>query len=200
MDCLANPLQCINNFLGNPVTQQAGTQTVDIASQATTITPIQTIGKLVELGAGAILIIGGLAFLVYLLMGGFNWITAGGDKGKVENARNMITQGVIGLAILASVFAVYGVVLRFLGIKSISIGSGGSGGSGSGGGSDDCVVGQRYNDGGAGGYCTDGGSAMVQCVDATFTNKIPYKHYEPYCCKSGTRISTYKFMGPDKCP
>ncbi len=102
---------------------------VNIAAQAGSISPIGSLGKLVQIGAGAILTIGGLAFLMYLLLGGFHWITAGGDKGKVEAAREMITQGIIGLAVLASVFAVYGVILRYVGVRSIDVGQGGTGGS-----------------------------------------------------------------------
>ncbi len=105
------------------------TQVVDLAGKTSQITGITTLGRLIEIGASAILIVGGLAFLLYLLMGGFTWITAGGDKSKVESARNMITQGIIGIAILASVFALYGVILRFFGIKGISLGAGGGGGT-----------------------------------------------------------------------
>ncbi len=108
-----------------------GSQIVDIASQSKTISGIANLGQLIEIAASAILIIGGLAFLMYLLLGGLTWVTAGGDKSKVEKARDMITQGVIGLAVLASVFAVYAVVLRFLGIKGITLGSGGGGGGAS---------------------------------------------------------------------
>lgn len=99
-------------------------QTIDIAGRVSQIGGINSISRLIEIGAGAVLTIGGLAFLVYLLMGGFNWITAGGDKAKVEHAREMITQGIIGIAILASVFAVYGVIIRFLGLKGVSVGGG----------------------------------------------------------------------------
>lgn len=118
-----NPFDIVNSVtsaLNHPITRN-DTQTIDIASQANTISPISSIGSLVQTGASAILTIGSLAFLFYLLMGGFNWLTAGGDKGKVEHAREMITQGIIGIAILASVFALYGVVLRFFGVTSIQL-------------------------------------------------------------------------------
>ena len=38
----------------------------------------------------------------YLIFGAISWITSGGDKGKVEAARNKITAAVIGLLILAA--------------------------------------------------------------------------------------------------
>lgn len=31
-----------------------------------------------------IILVGGLAFLLYFLLGGVTWITAGGDKGKMK--------------------------------------------------------------------------------------------------------------------
>lgn len=57
-----------------------------------------------------IILVGGLAFLLYFLLGGLEWITAGGEKGKIDEARNKITQGLIGLAILAASY----VIIKFL--------------------------------------------------------------------------------------
>ena len=54
----------------------------------------------------ALVMIGGLALLLYMAWGGINWITAGGDKGKVEEAKNKITGAAIGMAILVAVIAV----------------------------------------------------------------------------------------------
>lgn len=50
--------------------------------------------------------LGGLALLVMLIMGALNWITAGGDKGKIEAARDRITQSIIGMLILAGTVAI----------------------------------------------------------------------------------------------
>ena len=48
----------------------------------------------------------------YLVWGAINWITSGGDKGKVEDARNKITAAVIGLLILAASWAVFQLILN----------------------------------------------------------------------------------------
>jgi hypothetical protein len=48
--------------------------------------------------------------IAFFLLGAFEWITSGGDKTKVENARNKITSAVIGLVLLVSSF----VLLSFL--------------------------------------------------------------------------------------
>ncbi|PIY80947.1 MAG: hypothetical protein COY80_00045 [Candidatus Pacebacteria bacterium CG_4_10_14_0_8_um_filter_42_14] len=50
--------------------------------------------------------IGGLAVIILFLQGGIEWITAGGDSGKIESARNRLTQSAIGLFILVSSFTI----------------------------------------------------------------------------------------------
>jgi hypothetical protein len=147
---------------------------------------------------GAAILVGGLLTLMYLILGGISWITAGGDKGKVDKAREMITQAVVGLGVLAAAFAIFSVVQYFFGISIIGNGGGAatqqvqtSGGSTGGSGStgSTCVVGTVANDGGSGGYCTNGGSALVRCVSAI--NGISYPHYEPCACLSGSKTRTF---------
>jgi membrane protease YdiL (CAAX protease family) len=58
----------------------------------------------------AILAIGAIATLVLFLWGALEWIVSAGDKGKLENARNRITNAIIGLIILVGAF----VILQFL--------------------------------------------------------------------------------------
>ena len=41
-----------------------------------------------------------LAAFFYLILGGFQWITSGGDKAGTEAAREKITAAFIGLAIV----------------------------------------------------------------------------------------------------
>lgn len=53
-----------------------------------------------------VVIIGGLLLLIYLVFGAFEWITAGGDKEKVKQARQRIMNGIIGMAILTASFAI----------------------------------------------------------------------------------------------
>ena len=51
-------------------------------------------------------VIAGLAF-AFLIMGAIAFITSGGDKGKVEDARNKILYTIIGLLILAATWAIF---------------------------------------------------------------------------------------------
>ena len=66
--------------------------------------------------------IGAILLLIYLVWGAIQWITSGGDKGKVESARNKITQAIIGIIILAATTALFGIVQGFLGVCIIDIG------------------------------------------------------------------------------
>lgn len=52
--------------------------------------------------------IGALMVLIFFIWGAIEWIGSGGDKGKVENARNRITQAVIGLIVLVGSYAIVG--------------------------------------------------------------------------------------------
>ena len=62
-----------------------------------------------------VMVIGVLLVFSYLVLGGIEYITSGGEKGKTEAARNKITSAVIGLIILAASFAILTIALKFLG-------------------------------------------------------------------------------------
>ena len=75
-----------------------------------------SLGSFVQKSFSAVLLVAGLATFGYLVYGGVEWITSGGDKGKLESARGKITNGIIGLAVVASAWAVYRLIDYFLGI------------------------------------------------------------------------------------
>lgn len=68
-----------------------------------------------------IIIVGGLAFLLFFLWGGLNWILAGGDKGKLDESRAKITQGLIGLAVLAASYVIVKFIESALGLDLLNI-------------------------------------------------------------------------------
>lgn len=157
---------------------------------------------IVTLVDGAILI-GALILLVYLVMGAINWITAGGDKGKVEAARNKIVQSVIGFVILVFVYTLYTFLLNVL---DLNFGQGGGGAGGGSGGSAEgpssCnanTVGQYANDGGRGGYCSGDGAARVRCyapgkgASNQDEVRLNYYHWEPCNCYSGDELPGYTY-------
>jgi len=74
------------------------------------------INKLLRL----VMMISSLLVFFQLILGGIEWITSGGDKGKVESARGKITAAVIGLIIVASSYAILQLSLNFIGYQSIN--------------------------------------------------------------------------------
>jgi len=48
----------------------------------------------------------GTIFLVLVVYAGFLWMTAGGEEGKIETAKKLLYDGVIGLAIILSAYAI----------------------------------------------------------------------------------------------
>ena len=57
----------------------------------------------------------GIVAVVIILLGGFKWMTAGGNEDKVGEARKLITAGIIGLIIILASFAIASFVLTQLG-------------------------------------------------------------------------------------
>lgn len=78
------------------------------------------IGVLINKALQFVLVIAALLVFLYLIWGGIEWITSGGDKGKTESARNKITAAVIGLIVVAASFAILQLALTFLGVGSIN--------------------------------------------------------------------------------
>ena len=53
--------------------------------------------------------------LIYLVWGGIQWMTSGGDKAGTEAARGKITGAIVGLIIVAVSFAIYQILVTFVG-------------------------------------------------------------------------------------
>lgn len=68
-----------------------------------------------------IILVGGLAFILFFLQGGLTWITAGGDKGKIEEARGKITQGLVGLSVLAASYVIIKFIEMAIGMNLLNI-------------------------------------------------------------------------------
>lgn len=77
------------------------------------------IGTLINGVLSFVMVIAALLVFLYLIMGGIEWITSGGDKTKTENARNKITAAVVGLIILAASYAILLIILNFLGFPNL---------------------------------------------------------------------------------
>jgi len=94
-------------FIGNPTSFNSGPQAGN------------TFNTIVSNIVGLLTLVAGIYFFFVLIMGAFTWIGAGGNKGKVEEAREKITTGLIGITVVvASIFLVE-LVGRVLGFTNI---------------------------------------------------------------------------------
>ncbi len=79
--------------------------------------PFSSAGGFIQIVLQGMIVLGALGVLIFLVWGAFDWITGGGEKGKVDSARNKITGAIIGLIVLASVVAIFNLLGGFLGIN-----------------------------------------------------------------------------------
>ncbi len=69
-----------------------------------------TIARIIRVAMGLL----GIIAVVIILIGGFTWMTAGGNDEKVGEAKKWIFSGVIGLAIILSAYAIATFVINQL--------------------------------------------------------------------------------------
>lgn len=62
----------------------------------------------------------GVIFLLLVIYGGYNWMTAAGDNSKVETAKNTITRAVIGLVVVLAAYAISYFVIQSLGANTLN--------------------------------------------------------------------------------
>src|SRR3989344_2076303 len=69
-----------------------------------------TVAKIIRVAMGLL----GIVAVVIILIGGFTWMTAGGNEEKVGEAKKWIFAGIIGLAIILSAYAIASFVINQL--------------------------------------------------------------------------------------
>ncbi|MCJ7827985.1 pilin [Patescibacteria group bacterium] len=55
-------------------------------------------------------VLAAIVAFAFLVLGGIQWITSGGDKAKTESARNMITAALVGLLIVFAAWAIMSLI------------------------------------------------------------------------------------------
>lgn len=61
--------------------------------------------------------LGGIVLFVLLLMGGFKYITAGGDPKAIDGAKKTITSAIFGLVVLALAFLILRLIEQITGAR-----------------------------------------------------------------------------------
>ncbi|HUS60258.1 MAG TPA: pilin [Nevskiaceae bacterium] len=71
-----------------------------------------------------VLIVAAVVFFVLILVGGIQWITAGGDKEALSNTKKRLTSALIGFVIVLSAWAILSLVRGFFGLEPFRNGGG----------------------------------------------------------------------------
>ena len=82
-----------------------------------------TTANIISMILGFLTIVAGLWFMIQFILGAVTWISAGGDKGKTTQAKDKITQAVVGLAIVVGAYAIAGLIGTILGLDFLNIGA-----------------------------------------------------------------------------
>lgn len=98
------------------------------AAGTTETTLAQNIGSFIR----GILTVSGVIFTCLVFYAGYLWMTARGDEGQVDKAKEIIRAGVIGLTISLAAFGITNLIMKLV------AGSGDNGGGGGGGNSGSC--------------------------------------------------------------
>ncbi len=77
---------------------------------------ITGIAKIVSSVIGLMTIAAGIWFLFQFITGGINWIGAGGDKSKLQSARDRLTNSFVGLIVVVAGWAILALAGTFFGV------------------------------------------------------------------------------------
>ncbi len=69
---------------------------------------------------GVLTVFGAIFFIVYFLIAALAWVTSGGDSGKLQNARERMLHGVLGLIILVAAYGIVGLIGSIIGFDILS--------------------------------------------------------------------------------
>jgi len=103
-------------FILAKTTLAADVKTVDLMPKVEKTAMDFQLGDFVSAAIQAVIVIAGLLTFAFLVWGGVEWLTSGGDKEKYEAARGRITAAVIGLVIVVAAWAIMNVIGSFLNI------------------------------------------------------------------------------------
>jgi len=80
---------------------------------------INTFTNAVSALIGLLTVIAALWFLIQVILGGIGWMTAAGDKGKLTEARDRLSNAFVGLIIVVASWAILALAGQFFGWDTI---------------------------------------------------------------------------------
>lgn len=91
----------VNTIFGSPITPPNSALT----------DPVSGLSRIIVVGLQIFFSVAGIAVLIYLLWGAFDWITSGGDSDKVAAAQSKMTNAVIGIIMVIVALTIFSVVV-----------------------------------------------------------------------------------------
>jgi len=73
--------------------------------------------QILQFGVDALFFTAAILAVIFVLIAGIKWITAGGDKTKVQSARGTMTYAIIGLVIVMAAFLIISLLGKILGFQ-----------------------------------------------------------------------------------
>jgi hypothetical protein len=97
-------------------------QDIDLQPKGTNFDRLQdlTVAGIVSGAISLVMLVVALVFFFMLILGGLKWVMSEGDEKNVTNARNQITNALIGLAIVFAAWAIVKLIETIFGITIIS--------------------------------------------------------------------------------
>ena len=92
---------------------------IDVKTGVATTWTITNLGKVIGGLLQAIFLIAGILVFVFLVWGGIQWLTSGGDSASTQKARDRITAALVGLAIIAIAYALVTIVGPWFGLTDV---------------------------------------------------------------------------------
>jgi hypothetical protein len=96
-----------------PLLQLPVIGTIDIPSDFPT-----DANSLIGAAVPVVIALGGLVFFAMLLLGGFRYLTAGGDEKAAQEARKTLTNAFVGLIVIVAAFLISQLLFAVFGIDS----------------------------------------------------------------------------------
>ena len=79
--------------------------------------PFTNMGKLMSNALALLFFFAGLLTFFFIVVGGIQWITAGGDAKAAQSARDRITAAVVGLIVVVAAYAITLILGQVFGIN-----------------------------------------------------------------------------------
>lgn len=115
----------MRNLIAQETPRQANFGTQGIQPPSTVFgnpntSPTVQLETMISTGIGILTIVAGLFFVFYFFLAAIKWMTAGGDAGQIQKARDEMIQGVMGLVIIVAAYGVIGLIGTIFGIDLLN--------------------------------------------------------------------------------